>query len=381
MALSFLYFFFVASLSPSVKSLTSFKGSVDVADGILVYANFFPFPHHKLNSTPVESRAVSGDQDCIAACAESSQCRSLNFKPVPDENGKFICHLLDTDKFNSSELFNASVDFHHYSFAAPCDHNPCRNGGTCYPVTGEYDFKCACTPLFRGKRCHSRAHSRHQNCAEFLEAGFGKSGVYEIKENLTEMFNVYCDQSSKGGGWTMVFKLVSGVSADVYQLWSSEDSLNENNAEALNVISSLREHYKNRFVQNWQTVNPKEVRVALYTNGSEVLSLFFDSVDADKENWFSKYRLTQAPWNDVKSEPHNYFSIIGHPPERAFFINRNYGGCEVDAGWLLVSSDGKCAFEYRLPTIAIMYSKLETYTSWDSYENVGIADVLAVFIR
>ncbi|XP_078381760.1 uncharacterized protein LOC144664478 isoform X3 [Oculina patagonica] len=341
MALSFLYFFFVASLSPSVKSLTSFKGSVDVADGILVYANFFPFPHHKLNSTPVESRAVSGDQDCIAACAESSQCRSLNFKPVPDENGKFICHLLDTDKFNSSELFNASVDFHHYSFAAPCDHNPCRNGGTCYPVTGEYDFKCACTPLFRGKRCHSRAHSR----------------------------------------WTMVFKLVSGVSADVYQLWSSEDSLNENNAEALNVISSLREHYKNRFVQNWQTVNPKEVRVALYTNGSEVLSLFFDSVDADKENWFSKYRLTQAPWNDVKSEPHNYFSIIGHPPERAFFINRNYGGCEVDAGWLLVSSDGKCAFEYRLPTIAIMYSKLETYTSWDSYENVGIADVLAVFIR
>ncbi len=43
---------------------------------------------------------------------------------------------------------------------APCDHNPCRNGGTCYPVTGEYDFKCACTPLFRGKRCHSRAHSR-----------------------------------------------------------------------------------------------------------------------------------------------------------------------------------------------------------------------------
>ncbi len=60
----------------------------------------------------------------------------------------------------------------------------------------------------------------------------------------------------------MVFKLVSGVSADVYQLWSSEDSLNENNAEALNVISSLREHYKNRFVQNWQTVNPKEVRNA-----------------------------------------------------------------------------------------------------------------------
>jgi hypothetical protein len=95
---------------------SSFKGVTDVADGILLYANFFSFPHHKLNSTPIESRTVYGEQDCIAACTESSQCRSLNFRPVPDANGQFLCHLLDTDKFNSSELFNASLEFHHYSF-------------------------------------------------------------------------------------------------------------------------------------------------------------------------------------------------------------------------------------------------------------------------
>ena len=95
---------------------SSFKGAMDLADGILVYANFFSFPHHKLNSAPVESRTVLGEQDCIAACTESSKCRSLNFKQVPDADGNFICHLLDADKFNSSELFNASVEFHHYSF-------------------------------------------------------------------------------------------------------------------------------------------------------------------------------------------------------------------------------------------------------------------------
>ena len=60
-------------------------------------------------------------------------------------------------------------------------------------------------------------------------------------------------------GWSMVFKLVSGVSADIYQLWTSADSLNENKTEALNVKSSFKGHYKNRFVQNWQTANPKEV--------------------------------------------------------------------------------------------------------------------------
>ena len=117
MAFLFFYFVVVVSLSSSVKSLKSVKGAMDFADGILVYANFFSFPHHKLNSTAVESRTVLSEQDCIAACTNSSKCRSLNFKQVPDANSNFICHLLDADKFNSSELFNASVDFHHYSFA------------------------------------------------------------------------------------------------------------------------------------------------------------------------------------------------------------------------------------------------------------------------
>lgn len=57
----------------------------------------------------------------------------------------------------------------------------------------------------------------------------------------------------------MVFKMVSGVFADIYQLWSSANSLNENKTETLDVTPSFRAHYKNRLVKNWQTANPKEV--------------------------------------------------------------------------------------------------------------------------
>ena len=64
----------------------------------------------------------------------------------------------------------------------------------------------------------------------------------------------------------MVFKHVSGVSADTYQLWTSADSLNENKTEALNVNSSFKAHYKNRFVKNWQISNPKEVASWTYYN-------------------------------------------------------------------------------------------------------------------
>ena len=57
----------------------------------------------------------------------------------------------------------------------------------------------------------------------------------------------------------MVFKHVSGVSGDIFQLWTSAESLNENKTEALSVKSSFKGNYKNRFLQNWQTTNPKEV--------------------------------------------------------------------------------------------------------------------------
>lgn len=57
----------------------------------------------------------------------------------------------------------------------------------------------------------------------------------------------------------MVFKAVSGVGSDVYQLWSASNGLFEEKIEALNVKSSFRNHYKNRLVNRWQTVAPKEV--------------------------------------------------------------------------------------------------------------------------
>lgn len=60
-------------------------------------------------------------------------------------------------------------------------------------------------------------------------------------------------------GWTMVFKAVSGVGSDVYQLWSASNGSFEEKIEALNVNSSFRNHYKNRLVNRWQTVAPKEV--------------------------------------------------------------------------------------------------------------------------
>ena len=39
-----------------------------------------------------------------------------------------------------------------------------------------------------------------KSCAELLDAGFTNNGVYKILFNNSQVFDVYCDQSSQGGG-------------------------------------------------------------------------------------------------------------------------------------------------------------------------------------
>lgn len=60
-------------------------------------------------------------------------------------------------------------------------------------------------------------------------------------------------------GWTMVFKVVGGVGDNIYELWSSANSLNEEKTVILNTSPSIPIHYKNRLVPNWQTADPKDV--------------------------------------------------------------------------------------------------------------------------
>ena len=95
---------------------TALKDSTDVENGVFLYSNFFPFPSHKLNSTPIDSIIVDSADDCVEACTELVQCRSLNFGPTLKVDNKSICHLLDADKFTSLDLFIESTEFHHYSF-------------------------------------------------------------------------------------------------------------------------------------------------------------------------------------------------------------------------------------------------------------------------
>jgi hypothetical protein len=65
---------------------------------------------------------------------------------------------------------------------------------------------------------------------------------------------------------------------------------------------------------------------------------------------------------------------------RRFFANINYGGCEMDRGWFVVSSGVFCPWEDPSSNMVILYSKEKTSALWQSPSRAQ-ADVMAVYVR
>ena len=116
--------------------------------------------------------------------------------------------------------------------------------------------------------------------------------------------------------------------------------------------------------------------MVLYTASNEKLVLKFDAHATNNNNWFDAEKLQESPWQDILKSFKNFFSIAGwcNAPGhcRTFFINRQYGGCAVDAGWLMIGGiiDGGCAWESRFSGNSFQYSNIGTFVPWSKYGRV-----------
>ena len=58
-----------------------------------------------------------------------------------------------------------------------------------------------------------------RSCKALYKAGKRRSGVYKITPDGRGAFDVYCDQTTAGGGWTVIQKRHNG-SVDFYRGWA-----------------------------------------------------------------------------------------------------------------------------------------------------------------
>ena len=86
----------------------------DSSQGV-AYAKFFTDSFHFLNTTPLLTVSVNELRECAGLCVDHFSCFSFNGAATRDLEGKLLCELLPSDKYNKSAYFTASQKFHHFS--------------------------------------------------------------------------------------------------------------------------------------------------------------------------------------------------------------------------------------------------------------------------
>ncbi|CAH3116544.1 unnamed protein product, partial [Porites lobata] len=97
-------------LISDVGAAQNVQGSI----GNFFYVNFMISEFSYLNITRIGWNLTQHENDCGYACLEIPTCFSYNVAAFPDVNGKLLCELLPSDKFNNWHKFNASKAFHHF---------------------------------------------------------------------------------------------------------------------------------------------------------------------------------------------------------------------------------------------------------------------------
>ena len=82
--------------------------------GDFLYVNFMINEFSLLNITSIGRNLTQEEDDCAFACLKIPSCFSYNMATFPDVNGKFLCELLPSDKYNNSDKFITSKEFHHF---------------------------------------------------------------------------------------------------------------------------------------------------------------------------------------------------------------------------------------------------------------------------
>ncbi|XP_069103837.1 uncharacterized protein [Argopecten irradians] len=183
----------------------------------------------------------------------------------------------------------------------------------------------------------------------------------------------------KEDDWELVFRAHAYSNLSPYNVWmgTSLPLLPAEDECRLLTSTQCTTIYRNEVLDTWDSENITEVQLELYEDGNRVVYLRFDGVKSTKDNWFDANRLIDSSWSmmSINSE-FNHFSILGMC-QRTFYINKDFGGCVNDLGWMIIMdplmSLCSCGYDNNHPgKPAFLYARGQTVTRWEHNEKANV---------
>ncbi|KAK3782444.1 hypothetical protein RRG08_033085 [Elysia crispata] len=198
--------------------------------------------------------------------------------------------------------------------------------------------------------------------------------------------NEYFDPLNTGEEvWRIAFRGTAKVGEPAFAAYEDGTGVKstvEDACKTLDFQAPCTSHWRNDdALDNWENVD--EVLFGIIYKGEIVKTIFFDGEDTTYLDWYRAENLLESPWSDLPTEPHNFFSIEGHERlQRRFFIERNYGGCPNDVGWMVVSDMERrpCSWEKADSYPLIKFAAGSKSENWNTGE-VLEADGFVIFLK